>query len=169
MVPSPDMRVTKDRLAARQIYLYDISSGYKRNDVGDPRPARRQASNRLRDQADRRPVDAVLLGCELRPDLSGAAAPRGGGARRGKERPDGQARTACLLADREGPRGAAAVAPRDRDADGDARRVAAAHLLRRRAAARGGAQPSARARDGVRRGARRAPAIDERPGEDPPF
>src|SRR5262245_47771366 len=119
MVPSAGMRVTQNRVAERRIYRYDISYGYKWNDVGGARAPRRQASHRLRDQADRRPLHAVLLGRELRPDLPGAPAPRGRRARRGAERPNGEAPAACLLAHREGPRGAARVAPRDGDADGD--------------------------------------------------
>ena len=71
--------------------LTHLSSGYiiridgaDQDLVRDPRDARARAAHRLRDQVARRRLDALLLGRQLRADLSGAGAPRGARARQGR-------------------------------------------------------------------------------------
>ena len=54
--------------------------------MGGARTAGAWAAERLRHQSSRRPDDPPLLGRELRPDLSGAEAARGGGLDRGQRR-----------------------------------------------------------------------------------
>ena len=69
----------------------------------------------LRHQERRRPLDALLLGGELRPDLPGAAAARGRGPDRGRGRLERRARAAASTAHRRRPPGARGVAARHDD------------------------------------------------------
>src|SRR4051794_14027028 len=114
---------------------------------------------RLRDQGDRRSLHPVLLGGELRPDLSRASPARAGGTGEGRGRAERFPAAAALPPDAGRSRRAGRVAAPRRPTDTRAsRRVAVAHLLRGRAAARRRAAPArdpsahlrARARDAAR-------------------
>ena len=90
-----------------EIYLqaiYEADGG----DTGDPRAPLARAALRLRHQDGGRPLDALLLGRELRPDLSGAAPARARGPDRGRgraeRRPRRGASTSSPTAGRRGAR-----------------------------------------------------------------
>src|SRR5581483_4592582 len=129
--------------------------------VGGARAPVAAGSQRLRHQERRRPDDPALLGRELRPDLPGAQAARGGRLDRGRGRGERRPRAARVPHHRRRQAGARRLAARHRDADRAPRRVAAPPLLRRPAARRGGARPAARATRGIRRDAR-LPAVARR-------
>src|ERR1051325_6703624 len=113
----------------------------------------------VRHQGGRRPLDPLLLGCELRADLPRAAPPRAGGPDRGRERSARRPRATRVPAHGVGPRRPRLVAPRLDHDDRAQGRVAPAPVLRRRAAARAG--PAA-----ARRSPARARAVPARPPRD---
>ena len=77
--------VTRAHRRARARYISAIYGALDHR-LRDPRDARLAADERLRDQVDRRQVDPLLLGGELRPDLPGASPAVCGRADRGQGR-----------------------------------------------------------------------------------
>src|SRR5439155_17576345 len=117
---------------------------------GGARDALARAAFGLRHQVGRRPLDAFLLGGELRADLPGAAAARAGRADRGRGRPEWRPEQACLPAHEGRPRRAHGLALRVDGHDRAPRRVAPAALLRGFAPARGGSPLAGRPQEGAR-------------------
>src|SRR4051794_8530663 len=133
--------------AVRYIFaIYEADSGHP----GDPGPPLARASLRLRHQERRRPLDSLLLGGELRPDLPRAASPRGRRLDRGRGLSERRTRAARLQADRRRPQGAQGVAAWAHGHHRAAGRVAAAALLRGCPAARAGARAARGAQAGSR-------------------
>ena len=121
-------------------------------------------------KADGRPLDAVLLGGELRPDLSRAPAARARGPDRGRGRPDRRPRPARLPADERRAQGAARLADEQGDLTVELRDESLLRLFFADALPR---EDGLQLLEGRRRGHEAFLAalreIEALPGDDPPF
>src|SRR5215211_5433835 len=136
--PTPRCVTQPTHKSSLRRYIFAIHGALEHR-TRDPGDAGLAAHERLRDQVARRPLHALLLGSELRPDLPRASPPAAGGPDRGKGEPSGRAKAKRLPDHARWPRGASGLASGRPGGLRASRRGPPEALLRRGWRSRGGA------------------------------